>query len=351
MRGSEGRALVICCLVLGACTSEKAAGSGGHAAASTGGATSTGGMTSTGGGGATSTGGVTSTGGAPGTGGAPATGGAAGSGYDVVVLADGPVAFWAMKSGAGTEPDLTGNGNTGTYKKGPTALATLPNGDRAADFDGASQYLTVPSNRSFSIPTTGDLTWEAWIKPDVLQFPHASDDYVDWMGKCEDYAPTCEWEARMYSTTTSETRPNRLSAYVFNSSAMLGSAADWQPVTALITAGSWYHVVGEYTLHTAPADCMNTAMYPGSINIWVNGVAWNHGSHGQTGCMSEYNVVPTAASSPLDIGTMGMDTWFPGAIGKVALYDRLLTAVQITTHYQAMTGKTPTGTCGDSCSF
>src|SRR5262249_49724052 len=150
-------------------------------------------------------------------------------------------------------------------------------------------YLTVPSNATLSIPATGDLTWEGWIRPDVLQFPNASQDaYVDWMGKCASYGPTCEGEARMYSTTTPESRCNRMSAYVFNPTAGLGSAGDWQPTCGLIQAGSWYHVIGEYTTKTAPSDCQDTATYPGSINIWVNGVEWNHASHGQTGCMSQY---------------------------------------------------------------
>jgi Concanavalin A-like lectin/glucanases superfamily len=171
------------------------------------------------------------------------------------------------------------------------------------------------------------------------------------MGKCADYSPTCEWEARMYSTTNSESRPNRMSAYIFNSSAGLGSAADWQPVSNLIKPSTWYHVVGEYTTLSAPSDCQNTGMYPGSINVWVNGVEWNHGQHGQTGCMSQYDVVPAASGSPLNIGTMARDTWFPGAVGKVAVYDKLLTPAQIAAHFQAMTGHAPTGSCADTCSF
>jgi hypothetical protein len=227
----------------------------------------------------------------------------------------------------------------------------MPNGDQVADFNGSSQYVSVPTSAAFSIPTTGNLTWEAWIRPDVLQFPNDSNGYVDWMGKCEDYSPTCEWEARMYSTTNSENRCNRMSAYVFNSSAGLGSAADWQPVCGLIQAGSWYHIVGEYTTSTQPSDCQNASSYPGMIDIWVNGVKWSHSSHGQTGCMSQYNVRPTANNSPLNIGTMAMDAWFPGAIGKVAIYDKLLTAAQVTAHYRAMTGASPSGSCGNTCSF
>ena len=251
----------------------------------------------------------------------------------------------------GTEPDLTGNNHTGTYHSGTTGAATLPNADQAADFNGSSQYVSVPSSAAFSIPTTGNLTWEAWIRPDVLQFPNDSNGYVDWMGKCQDYGPTCEWEARMYSTTNSENRCNRMSAYVFNPTAGLGSAADWQPVCGLIQAGRWYHIVGEYTTLMQPSDCQDAATYPGMIDIWVNGVRWSHSNHGQTGCMSQYDVKPAANNSPLNIGTMSMDGWFPGAIAKVAIYNKLLTAAQVTAHYRAMTGTAPTGTCGNTCSF
>jgi hypothetical protein len=275
--------------------------------------------------------------------------------YDALILADHPVAYWAMSHASGTEPDLTGHGNTGTYVAGTKSSATLPNGDLAADFDGATQYLTVQSNASFSIPTKGMLTWEAWIRPDVLQFPHddGTDGFVDWMGKCEQYAPTCEWEARMYDLTTNVTpnRPNRLSAYVFNPSAGLGSGADWQPASAVIAAGQWLHVVGEYTTQSAPADCANTATYPGSIDIWVNGVRWDHASHGSTGCMSQYSVVPKAGNSALNIGTMAKDSWFSGAIGKVAIYGALLSDSQIVAHYAAMTGKQPKGSCAATCTF
>jgi hypothetical protein len=261
--------------------------------------------------------------------------------------------MWDMVAQGGTEPDVTGKGHTGTYKSGTPVTATLPNGDRAADFDGATQYLTVPSSSAFSIPTTHNMTWEAWIRPDVLEFPNASlpDGFVHFMGKCENFSPTCEWAARMYKTTTGEGRCNRLSAYVFNNSAGLGSGADWQPVCGLIKANAWLHVVGEYTTLSQPASCPNASSFPGSINIWVNGVKWNQASHGDTGCMSQFNITPKASSSVLNIGTVSHDDWFKGAIGKVAIYNFLLSQTQITNHYSKMTGKQPTGSCAATCTF
>jgi hypothetical protein len=42
-------------------------------------------------------------------------------------------------------------------------------------------------------------------------------------------------------------------------------------------------------------------------------------------------------------------TWFAGAIGKVALYDRLLTQAEISSHYKAMTSRDPAGSCATTC--
>jgi hypothetical protein len=227
----------------------------------------------------------------------------------------------------------------------------MPNGDLAADFNGSSEYLTIPSNSSMSIPTTGILTWEAWVRADVLQFPNAyQGDYVNWMGKCQNYAPTCEWEARMYTTTNSAGRPNRISAYAFNPGAGLGSGAFWQPETGLLQAGHWYHVVGEYTTLSQASYCPSSS-YPGSITIWVNGVPWNPAGHGTTGCMSQYNVSPVANNSPLNIGTDQLSYWFPGAIAKVAIYNYLLSQTQISNHFQKMTGQVPNGSCGSLCTL
>lgn len=273
--------------------------------------------------------------------------------YDQTVLADNPVAYWAMKNPGGSEGDLTGRGHTGTYKGGAAKLTTMLNGDSAVDFNGNGEYLTVPSSTDFSIPTTHQLTWEAWIRPDILQWTGQNDPYgygyVDFMGKCEVYSPSCEWESRMYASVNQENRCNRLSAYVFNPSAGYGSGADWQPQCNLLQAGQWLHVVGEYQTLTTPSGC--NATYPGGINIWVNGVEWNMSYHAPTGCMSQYQITPKAGSSPLDIGTLAFDTWFPGAIGKVAIYNYLLSQSQINAHFQAMTGSAPQGSCANTCTI
>jgi hypothetical protein len=295
--------------------------------------------------------------------------------YNQLVLSDNPVAFWPMNPTGLTEPDLTGNGNTGTYKyqggSGLPAISTMPNGDPVAVFNGAGQYLNVPSNasQSMSVPTTGYLTLEAWLRPDAngLQFPNGTPDgYVSPMGKCDYSSPgICEWELRIYSTNNLENppRPNRLSGYVFNPTGGRGAGAYWQPANGVLHAGQWLHVVVEYTTNPllTPTNCPNASSYPGAINIWVNGIKWNQIPASPTGCMSDPNpnytiyVNPKPNNSPVNIGTMEYDSWFLGAIGKVAIYNYQLSEDQIASHYTKMTGNQPTGTCTmtspETCSF
>jgi Concanavalin A-like lectin/glucanases superfamily len=277
--------------------------------------------------------------------------------YNAAVLADRPVAFWNVGASGATETDLTRHGHTGTYERGRPTRASMPNGNSAADFNGQGEYLSIPSSAELSIASTQELTWEAWIRPSELQFSGASDPsglgYVNWMGKCATNSSNCEWSARMYSTANTEQRCNRLSAYAYNlkaavGTAALGSGAYWQPRCGLLAAGQWLYVVGEYQTVSTPPGC--SAASPGTINIWVNGTKQTfiyHSSRttGSTGCMSQFTVDPKAGNSPLNIGTLGLKSFFPGAIGKVAIYDKLLSQAQINAHYAAMTGSRPFGQC------
>ncbi|WP_156024768.1 LamG-like jellyroll fold domain-containing protein [Smaragdicoccus niigatensis] len=273
------------------------------------------------------------------------------SAYDKAVLVDAPAAYWVMRGGGGTETDQTGRGLTGAYRGGTPAVSTMPNSDPVVVFNGSSQYLQVPSKNVLSISTTGKLTFEAWIRPDVANFPSNLSGYVDWMGKCANYSPDCEWAARMYNQSTD--RPSRISAYAFNPGAGLGAGAYWQQYgTSAIKAGQWHQVVGQYQIVTQPSGCSGPQI--GGINIWVDGVKWNMASHLPTGCMSQYGITPTAGGSVFNIGTVALDSFFKGAIGKVAIYDSLLPESRIADHFRAMTGRSPAGSCtlsGGTCSL
>lgn len=224
--------------------------------------------------------------------------------------------FLAMDTPSkGTQADLSGSGNNGTYVGGTPPLASLPNGDQAADFNGSSEYVTVPAAAALSVPTSQSLTIESWIRPDTLQFPNSEEQqYVYWLGK-GNATQGYEYANRMYSLTNSADRPNRISDYDWNVSGGLGSGAYFQDT---LTAGAWIMVDDVISMTT------------GDISIYKNGVLR------ETVPLSQYSVTPGVTQAPFNIGTRDYNSWFEGAIGKVAVYNYALSAAQISAHYAAM---------------
>jgi hypothetical protein len=143
--------------------------------------------------------------------------------YDNVILADCPVAFWTLGVGEAGVADQTGHGHNGWAHGGPD-VTTFVNGDPATVFDGVAQYIEVPDHAALSVPATGTLTVEAWLRPDVLDFPHQEGtNYVHWMGK--GVSGQHEWVWRMYGQDNTEARVNRTSSYLFNLAGGLGAGA------------------------------------------------------------------------------------------------------------------------------
>jgi hypothetical protein len=255
-----------------------------------------------------------------------ATPAAAGPSYDAAVLADGPVLYLAMTKAGGTEPDLSGHGLPGTYVAGARgwfATTTLPNGDVATVFDGNDQYLQVRDADALSIPTTGALTVEAWMRPDTLEFTHSENSgYVHWLGK--GVRGQHEYVARMYNLTNSEDRPNRISGYSFNLAGGLGAGSHFQDD---LSGKPWIH----YTLaiNTAPGEGCTT----GYTKIYRDGVQRD------IDCLSSYDVIPGNGTAPLRVGTRDFASFFAGPVAKVAIYPAELTPAQVESHQQAMYGK------------
>lgn len=244
------------------------------------------------------------------------------SGYVNAVLADDPVALLQ-----GTT-DLTGRGPAGMAVGGPSTT-TLPNGDPALAFNGKGQYLQFADRRAFEVDATGVLTAEFWMRPDALQFAdEEGSGYVYTMGKGTSGAH--EWYTRMYSKDNAESRPNRISGYVFNPAGGLGSGSYFQDP---VRVGEWIHVA---LVINAKAT---SAQYPmGYAKIYKNGALRD------TDSLKDYNVVPKSGTAPLRIGTGYLNSFFHGAIGNVAFYDKELGAAQLQKHVAAISTPAPTST-------
>lgn len=261
----------------------------------------------------------------------PAAARATAVGYDEAVRQDNPVAYWRMDSApARSEIDVSRHGLTGMYSGG-RALTVLPNGDPATAFDGATGYLEIPDNPLLSPATTGQFTLEAWMRPDTLQFEHSeSSGYVYWMGKGE--PGRNEYVARMYSNVNTANRPNRVSGYAFNVDGGLGAGSYFQD---RLRAGEWIH----YVLVINPG-ARDTAYPHGYTKIYRDGVLRDQDQLEIDGVV----ITPRHSTAPLRVGTANFTSWFAGAVGKVAVYDRELTAERIATHTAAMTAPRGAGT-------
>jgi hypothetical protein len=243
------------------------------------------------------------------------------SAYDAFILADSPVMYLPLGGGSNSSPDYTGHAHTGIPHNSPTQTTFL-NGDPATAFDGVNQYIEVANHVDLSISTTGMMTIEAWIRPDVLEFTHEQgDDYVYWMGK--NSPGNSEYVGRMYSFSTptlTPSRSNRISGYANNLSGGLGAGSYFQDT---VTAGQWIHVTIVYNTVNTNSD------YPtGYVAIYKNGV------YRMKQPLSGYNIVPGHGSAPFRLGTATLASFFQGAIAKVAVYNYELSVVTIHNHYR-----------------
>ncbi|HLJ84437.1 MAG TPA: hypothetical protein VKT51_09725, partial [Candidatus Eremiobacteraceae bacterium] len=147
--------------------------------------------------------------------------------YHVRVLAKGPVGYWRFEEKSGVVArDSSSGRRDGTYKGGvtrgqPGAIQSEP--DEAIVLNGSDAFVEIADSTVFSQPTSGKgLTVEAWMRPDALTFEgQTAQRYLHWIGKGEPGA--FEWGFRFYSKD-SPTRPNRISAYIWNASGPPGTS-------------------------------------------------------------------------------------------------------------------------------
>ena len=250
--------------------------------------------------------------------------------YDTAVLDDHPVMFLNLGNAHNSkfQPDQTGHGHQGKYLPdgAPPVSVPMPNGDSGVKFDGARQYLEVASAPELSVPTTGVLSIEVWMSLNTLQFQNQEGSgYVYWLGKGD--TRQYEYAGRIYSLTNTEvpSRPNRISGYALNLVGGLGSGSYFQDP---VQPHEWVHIV--LVINTKQIS----PQFPtGYFLIYKNGVMRKKTA------LKEFNVVPSAGSTPLRVGTMNMKSFFAGAIGKVALYNYELTTQQIEAHTRRMVGQ------------
>jgi hypothetical protein len=222
------------------------------------------------------------------------------TGYELEVLASGPIGYWRLGESSGTTAtDETGN-HDGTYNGSPTfgvSGAISGDADTAVGFDGSDDDVTVPDGAELDF--TSDMTLEVWVKVNN----YASGLVIAAKRDNSNYA----WELAV---------DNGSGAFL----ARVNANANVATSTTLATDNTvWHHVVMTY-------DQSN-------IKVYVDGDLEDSYA---------YSTAITTNSVQVTIGSRGeysgAEAWFDGVIDEVAIYDTALSPTDITRHYNAGVG-------------
>jgi len=251
--------------------------------------------------------------------------------YQMRVLAKRPVGYWRFEEKTGLlARDWTDGHHDGAYKGGvalaqPGAIASEP--DFAIGLNGVDACVEIPDSAAFSQPTSGQgLTVEAWLRPDVLTFEGQTEQrYIHWLGKGEPGA--FEWGFRLYSKD-SPTRPNRISAYIWNASspphvANEGAGAYFQDE---LEPGVWIHVVACY-------DSGDATDPNAGVSIYKNGRLRASPLKSRGARYASYDIHPTRGGAPVRLGTRDRGSFLAGGLDEVAIYPRVLSADEVLDNY------------------
>ena len=209
--------------------------------------------------------------------------------------ATGLVAAYAFDEPLGTSvTDASGMNNTGTIS-GATRLAAGKNG-AALTFDGVNDSVSVPDANSLDLTTA--MTLEAWVKP----------------------AAQSDWRTLILKETS-----GNLVYALYSSSAYGGSgvarpsswidAADVGATTAL-AANAWNHLATTYDRTT--------------WRLYVNGT--------QVASKAFTGTIPVSTGALKIGGNSIWGEWFTGQIDDVRVYNRALTAAEVTTDRDTAVG-------------
>lgn len=209
-------------------------------------------------------------------------------GSQIRLVTSGLGGFWSFNEAdiSGTTAyDRAGSAN-GTLTNGPTATAGKVG--QALNFDGSNDYVTAAN----SITSNGaSRTVAAWIYPNSV----ANSEFVSLENTLQSTGPLALFGIRSA----------KLSVY---------HGGDYRAATTALTTGRWYHVV--YTYNSSG----------NAVKMYLNG------NQDYSGTVADAN-----SGSEVHIG-VGYNGYFNGKIDEVRIYNRELSATEITQLYHGGRG-------------
>jgi hypothetical protein len=220
----------------------------------------------------------------------------------------GLVGYWSFNEGSGTSAgDSSGKHNTGAIFNSPAWVPGMRG--KALSFDGSTQYVDVGT--STAINFTGAITLSAWVKFSDLNCSSGCDVISNYSSD----GLTAQYEMSM------------LNGEIAYSTATGGWPSVSTTNTPITQTGKWYHIV-----ITRDNTGVRTA---DNVNIYINGQLQpnNQLSGGSTGTPPSSGFGKTAIGRDGDFVDPAL--YFPGVIDEVRIYNRDLSAAEVSALYKA----------------
>lgn len=216
------------------------------------------------------------------------------TGYAAVVASDSPVSYWRLGEPSGTVAADTLGASPGTYTGSPTLGSTgaiTGDADTAVDFNGTTQYVTVPDAAALDLGNT--LSIEVWVKR-----ARSGAIYEQFVNK-----GTGAYALQFY---------NNDRVYIVR-----GDIIEVAHSSITITDTNWHHIVGT-------KDASGGKVYIDGVDVTV----------------ADTNATLTDNANALIIGAYrtGASEFFQGSIDEVAVYSTALSAARVLAHYSAGAG-------------
>ena len=216
-----------------------------------------------------------------------ASGSGGGQSYSALVLADGAVGYWKLNETSGTVAvDTTGLQN-GTYVGRISSVAGLVDGDTAVNLS-SGRYVDLGDNDAYSIATTEELTFEAWIN-------------ITTLGSYNSIArkPSTAKEMDIY----------------LGGGKLKSDIGYLTSGLSTVSTGTWYHVVFTYKRYA-------------TVNTYLNGV------------LQQSNSSPGPPPNGTASVILGNPSPYPlnGSMQHVAIYPTQLSGAQVLAHYELGAG-------------
>jgi len=230
------------------------------------------------------------------------------------ILRDNPVVYWRLGEAAGDAIDASGNANDGTYGGGETRaqLTVTDDGDASIGLDGATTAATCDScvvRSAFDDFPTDALTVELWLRSD-------DDDAEGTSGRAlVSYASTAADNDFIVHNATS------LSVFVAGVSVNTGIN---------LVDGRWHHLA------------VSWRSSDGDTRVYVDGAYVFGATHQMGASITAGGTVVLGQEQDSIGGGFNAGQSFRGLLDEVAVFDSVLSDVQIAQHFEA-------ATCTEAC--